>query len=284
MRYFVLFCSLLSIISLIVSGAFAEESKGFYHERKGGFYWYEDDPAPEQDPEVERQLYAMPKVDNYSYQDLWAMNPEKRAEILDTRKLILIQEPTIENALRFLESQDIAQRKATAAAGVMAAASQMNPKFNGMHLTSMTPSAKQVYHQAKGERTDSILDSGANEFALVVFETAGCQYCEVQRPIIDRFEAMHGWTVKHVDIDEYRQLADRYGIEITPSVLMLIRDSDEAVPISAGVVTMPDLRERIMRAIRYVRGEIEPAQWYNNGNANGNGMDPLKFVEKRGAR
>lgn len=280
MRYCAQYCSLVAMTVFIVGGAFAEEPKGFYSERKGGFYWYEDDPAPEEDPEVERQLYEMPTVDNYSYQDLWAMNPEKRAETLDTRKLILIQEPTIENAMRFLESQDIAQRKAKAVAGVVAAASQMNPKFKGVHLTSMTSSAKQIYHTEKGERTDSILDSGADEFALVVFETAGCQYCEVQRPIIDRFEAMHGWVVKHVDIDEYRQLADRYGIEITPSVLMLIRDSDEAVPISTGAVTMPDLREHIMRAIRYVRGEIEPAQWYNEEN----GKDPLKFVEKGGAR
>jgi conjugal transfer pilus assembly protein TraF len=280
MRYCVLFCSLLSILCLNVFGAFAEESKGFYHERKGGFYWYEDDPASESDPEAEQQLYEMPPPDTYSYQDLWKMHPEKRAEIMETRKLILIQEPTIENALRFLESQDIAQRKATAVAGVTAAASQMNPKFKGLHLTTMTPPAKRVYHQAKSENIDSILDSGAEEFALVVFETAGCQYCDIQRPVIDRFEATHGWIVKHVDIDEYRQLADRYGIEITPSVLMLVRDSNNAVPISTGVVTMPDLRERIMRAIRYVRGEIEPPQWFNNGNGSDNGKDPLKFVSQ----
>lgn len=282
MRYCALFCSLLSILLLNVFGAFAEESKGFYHERKGGFYWYEDDPVPEADPEAERQLYEMPPPDTYSYQDLWKMHPDQRAKILETRKRILSQEPTIENALRFLESQDIAQRKATAAAGAMAAASQMNPKFNGMHLVSMTPSAKQVYHQAKGESIDSILDSGAEEFALVVFETAGCQYCDVQRPIIDRFEATHSWVVKYVDIDEYRQLADRYGIEITPSVLMLVKGSNDAVPISTGVVTMPDLRERVVRAIRYVRGEIEPAQWFNNSNGNDNGNDPLKLVKQGG--
>lgn len=271
MRYFVLFCSLVTLTVFIVGEAFAEDSGGFYSGRKGGFYWYMDDPPPE-----EEEYFEMPEPDRFVYEDLWRMHPDKMAEVLETRKIIAIQSPTEENALRYIEAQDVAKRKSMAFAGAMGAASQMNPRFSNVSTTTMIAPAKRAYYQAKDAEIEGVLGSAAEDFALVVFEAASCHYCEAQRPILERFKISHGWTVRYVDIDEYRPMAERYGIDMTPSVLMLARESSAAVPISKGVVSMADLRKRLMRAIRYARGETEPAQWFNEEGV----PDPLKFVEK----
>jgi conjugal transfer pilus assembly protein TraF len=275
MRYCVLFCSLLSILCLNVFGAFAEEAKGFYYERKGGFYWYEDESPAETDPEIEA-YFEMPEPDPFSYGELWRMNPDKMAQVLENRKLIAIHTPTEENARRYIEAQDVAKRKSMAFAGAVGVAAQMNPRFSATKTSSMVGPAKQAYYQAKREEIESVLNSAVNNFALIVFESPGCSYCEAQRPILDRFRETHGWTVRYVDIDEHRPMAEKYGIDITPSVLMLAREQNTAMPISSGVVGMQDLKKRIMRAIRYVRGETEPSQWFNEEGV----TDPLEYAEE----
>jgi conjugal transfer pilus assembly protein TraF len=276
MRYFVLFCSLVSFTTFIVGAVFAGDSGGFYSGRKGGFYWYMDDA-----PAEEEEYFEMPEPDSFTYADLWRMHPNKMAEVLENRKLIAIQSPTEENALRYIEAQDVAKRKSMAFAGAMGAASQMNPRFSNFNTTTMIAPAKRAYYQSKDAEIEGVLESAAGDFALIVFEAVGCHYCEAQRPILERFRVSHGWTVRYVDIDEHRPMAERYGIDMTPSVLMLAREPNTAVPISTGVVSMADLRKRLMRAIRYVRGETEPAQWFNEEGV----TDPLKFVKKgRGQR
>jgi conjugal transfer pilus assembly protein TraF len=271
MRFCVLLFSLTAFISFGVGAASAEDDGGFYKGRKGGFYWYEDDPPAETEA-----FFEMPQPDLFAYAELWRMNPERMAEVLENRKLIAIHTPTEENARRYIEAQDVAKRKSMAFAGAIGAAAQLNPRFSNTNTASMVAPARHAYYQAKSEEIENILNFAAQDFALIVFESPGCHYCEAQRPILERFRITYGWTVRYVDIDEHRPMAEQYGIDITPSVLMLAREQNTAVPISSGVVSMADLRKRLMRAIRYMRGETEPAQWFNEEGV----TDPLKYVGK----
>ena len=118
------------------------------------------------------------------------------------------------------------------------------------------------------------------QFALIVFEQQGCHYCEAQRPIIERFQVIHGWTVKYLDINEYRNMADKYSIEVTPSVLMVSKTSNKAIQISSGVVSLAELQRNITRAIKYLEGKNRPEQWFNEDGV----PDPLKFVKQEGRR
>jgi conjugal transfer pilus assembly protein TraF len=275
MRFCALLFSLLFAI-LCVCDAFAEDDKGFYYGRKGGFYWYEDEP-----PKEDGMYFEMPEPDRFAYDDLWRMNPEKMAEVLENRKLIAIHtaadENGLENARRYIEAQDVAKRKSMAFAGAVGLAAQMNPRLSYVNNASVVASAKHAYYQAKREELEGVLNSAAADFALIVFESPGCHYCEVQRPILEGFRATYGWTLRYMDIDEKRIMAEQYGIDITPSVLMIARGKDTAIPISSGVVSMADLKKRLMRAIRYVRGETEAAQWFNEEGV----TDPLEYAEKR---
>lgn len=271
MRYLALSCSLVVFIAFCVCTAFAD-GDGFYHERKGGFYWYEDDTPIEENEEY----FEMPGPDRFSYADLWRMHPEKMAEVLESRKLITIHAATEENARRYMEAQDVAKRKSMAFAGAMGLAAQMNPRLSYTGNNPTIAPVKQAYYRAKKEELEGVLDSAVHDFALVVFESPGCHYCEAQRPIIERFKITHGWTVRYLDIDAHRPMAEQYGIDITPSVLMLARQHNSAIPISSGVVSIPDLEKRLMRAIRYVRGETEPAQWFNEEGV----TDPLRYAGK----
>ena len=263
------------LLILCLSGTInAQDQTGesnFYERGREGFYWYQDEPSP-----VVEEYFQQPKLDGFSYTDLWRMNPEKFAQVLKDRKFLAIQVPTPGHALKYLEAQDVAKRKSMAFAGVLGLASQMHPEFSDRHTIGAIEPAKRAYYAVKDQEAAATLSAGADEFALIVFEQAGCQYCEAQRPIIERFQASHGWTVKYLDIDEYRSMAEKFGIEITPSVLMVSKSSNKAIPISSGVVSLAELQQNIIRAVKYLTGQNQPEQWFNETGV----IDPLKLVNQ----
>ena len=68
----------------------------------------------------------------------------------------------------------------------------------------------------------------------------------------------------------------KHNIEFTPTVIMISRDyPDQWMPISYGVVAVPEVEENVYRAIRFIKGEIEPTQFYTPEHQKGRGFDPL---------
>ena len=266
--------SLIPLLLISANFAWAKDADGFYERRKEGFYWYQDDVQDQHDPEY----FQEPQPDSFSYPELWRMRPEKFATVLKDRLYLAMQAPTEKNVYSYLEAQDVAKRKSMAFSGVMGLVAQANPKLSHVNESNLTGPGKKAYNQYKEEEIENILDAGAKDFALLVFESQGCRYCEEQRPIIDRFQATYGWTIKFLNIDGFRSLAEKYGIEITPSILMVSNSSNKAIPISSGVISMAELNKRVMRAIRYLSGETKPEQWFNEIGVS----DPLKNIDQKG--
>ena len=113
-RFYFLFFSLL----LLASSALAGDT--FWEDRKRGYFWY-DDPiwqAPQdQGPTVtDRPVMIQPKgdesPDNYSYEDLFDLHPDRFEVVIDARLKHAVHRPTEENVLRFLEATDVAKKRA----------------------------------------------------------------------------------------------------------------------------------------------------------------------------
>jgi conjugal transfer pilus assembly protein TraF len=88
----------------------------------------------------------------------------------------------------------------------------------------------------------SYLRGHANEFALVMFSRSTCGYCRVQWPIVQRFQEEMGWQVTLMDIDRKRpELGQRFGVEITPTTMVIRRGSQQRMVIASGVEAYPNL-------------------------------------------
>jgi conjugal transfer pilus assembly protein TraF len=272
-RYFSVFLAMSLCMAVSVRAQEDSGESGFYEKGREGFYWYQDEPPPNLE-----EYFKQPEPDGFSYADLWRLNPEKFAQVLKERQLVAIQQPNEGSVLRYLEAQDVAKRKSMAFAGVMGLVSQTHPEFTARNLTNMIEPAKNAYYKHKEQEISNTLSAGSDEFALIVFEQVGCHYCEAQRPIIERFQVAHGWTVKYLDINEYKSMADKYSIEMTPSVMMISRSTNNAIQISSGVVSLAELQQRIIRAVQYLTGKNKPEQWFNESGLS----DPLKFINQEG--
>ncbi len=264
--------SIILLLILSFAPCQAQEADGFYEKGREGFYWYEKKLSIE-----EEKAFEQPPTDPYTYSELWLIHPEKLQHILKNRMNLAIQAPTEENVYRYIQIQDVAKRKSMAFAGVMGMVSQTHPEFSGNNLTGMTLAGKQTYLRNKGKHRKELLSTGSQDYALIVFESDGCGYCDAQRPIIEAFQDNHGWAVKYVDIYEHANLADKYSIDMTPAIMMLCKASQKIIHISKGVVSLAELQNRIAQAIRYISGESEPERWFSGHGV----MDPLKFVDRR---
>src|SRR3546814_12258127 len=79
------------------------------------------------------------------------------------------------------------------------------------------------------------LRAHAGQFALVMFSRNSCGYCRVHWPILERFREETGWQVTQMDHERRPARGQRFGIEITPTTLVIRPDSAEMRGMYTGV-------------------------------------------------
>jgi conjugal transfer pilus assembly protein TraF len=100
-----------------------------------------------------------------------------------------------------------------------------------------------------------------DEFALVMFVRPGCEFCEEERKIVKWFTNTTGWIVKEVDITRQPELANRFGVTITPSLILIQKGNKEYMPVSAGVAAANEIEEKTYRTVRLLKKEITPEEY-----------------------
>jgi len=114
-----------------------------------------------------------------------------------------------------------------------------------------------------------------------MFTQEGCGFCDAQKSILNFFTASYDWTVRIVDIDRHPNLSSRFGIEQTPSIIVVHKHSEDYLPISVGVISLRELTARIYRSIKFLRGEMSPEQWFMYDFEKDSGGDPLKYISEK---
>jgi conjugal transfer pilus assembly protein TraF len=245
-RYF----SIAVLIGLWIVPCLAQEDN-FYGRRKEGWYWYKDGINKEAARDDETAVSNKRQPDHFTYQQLWDMDPDKLKVVLMDRQKLAMQQPTEQNVLSYLIAHEVIKGKSVAFSKV---ATRLSAQRMGLaKVAAKTGPVSKVNH----DKADGILSENAGDFALLVFERSGCHYCEAQQPIVEQFSQAFGWTVKHLDIERYSQMASEYRIDITPSIIMLGRSAQRAVEISKGLVSFDELKELVLEGITLLTREIE---------------------------
>ena len=247
-----------------------------YDERKKGWYWYEAQPELEkEEPEADKPELA---VADRSYEELWSMHPDDFQDMLKKTMKIAVQFPTEENVIKYLVMQDIARRKSTAFANVVGYVGQKYPRFSNADVHPVITPGRTALAELKHGEIKQTIEESSKEFALIMFTQKGCKFCDVQKSILKFFTASYDWTVRLIDIDAHPKLSSRFGIEQTPSIILVHKNSQDYMPVSVGVISLRELNARIYRSIKFLRGEMTPQQWFIYEFEKNAGSDPLKFI------
>ena len=249
------------------------QDQAYYDKRKKGWYWYEIEPK-EEEAKTERRKTAT----SYSYEELWNMYPDDFQALLKQTMKVAVQYPTEKNVLTYLGMQDIARRKSMAFASVVGYVGQIHSGLSNADVHPVIRPGRTALAEIKQDEVTKTITELSGEFALIMFIQKGCKFCDVQKSILKFFTARYGWKIRYINMDIYPDIASRFGIEQTPSLVLISKESQDYIPVSVGVVSLRDLDNRIYRSIRFFSGKIKPEQWYLYDFEKNKGSDPLKFI------
>ncbi|WP_156842974.1 conjugal transfer protein TraF [Novosphingobium aquimarinum] len=239
---------------------------------KQGYWWYEaPKPKPEDKPEADPLV--KPVIPPMAELATWT--PPKIRKLIEQQRNYAATVLTVDAVADFWRLQDFARRKARAFAGVTQIAMLQYPELNSKSANPMVGDARSELSAEKDAIRRSYLRAHASEFALVMFSRSTCGYCRVQWPIIQRFQEEMGWQVTLMDIDKRPDVSARFGVEITPTTMIIRRGSQQRMILASGVEAYPNLAQMAYQAVRLLRGDIRPEQFMTGPGEDAGFFDAL---------
>jgi conjugal transfer pilus assembly protein TraF len=223
-----------------------------------GYWWYERPSAPPPD-EPDAAPLVKPVIPPMA--ELAGWTPPRIRKLIEQQRDYAATTLSVEAVADFWRLEDFARRKARAFAGVTQIALLRHPELNARSANPMVGDARAELSAAKDATRRLYLRAHAAEFALVMFSRASCGYCQVQWPILQRFQEEMGWQVTTIDLDRRPDLRQRFGVDVTPTTMLIRRESAQRMVIASGVEAYPNLAQMAFQAVRLLRGDIRPEQF-----------------------
>lgn len=236
----------------------------YYKDCKRGWYWYEKErekPKIEESKIDTARQHRIPSLKDYTAEMLWNMHPDDfQALLMDFQKKAVMSS-TENNVADYYYVQDIARRKSLAFANVTATVMQKYPELSvAKDYPTATPGRSALTRLGHEEITKKIRGS-AGDYGLVYFYSPTCQYCIEQEKIVRYFEERNAWEIRRIDLTQSAGLATMFNVTTVPTIILVYRHSQDPITVSAGVVSLEDMEERIYRGIRLLAGEISPQEY-----------------------
>lgn len=189
---------------------------------------------------------------------------ELRAEA-QRRLNIAVMNPTEENLTAYLEINTLMLEKSTVFAQRWKETLWANPGFDH---TVVHPNANFAQVALKDEKKitkDASLKTLASQAGLVVLVQAGCSFCSMMAPVIQRLQQETGMETLAISVkgdvaSEWPQAKPDNGIvkrlmtlsgsvpTVTPAVFLVDRTGQNAQLIASGALSLEDLKDRLVQA------------------------------------
>lgn len=241
-------------------------------EAQQGYWWYQKVP-PQETKGKEEEPLTKPAIPPMA--ELAAWTPPQIARLIVAQRDYAATVLTVDAVADFWRLQDFARRKARAFAGVTQMAMLMHPELNAKSANPMVGDARAALGAHKETVRRAYLRSRARDFALVMFSRESCGYCRVQWPILQRFREDYGWQVTIQDLDAHPDLGSRFGVEVTPTTMVIQRGGAQRMVIASGVEAYPTLSQTAYQAVRLLSGDIRPEQFMTGAGEEGGFFDAL---------
>ena len=243
----------------------------FWEDRKRGYFWYEDpvfeEPVQERgeahDVPFPTEKNAQPKVDTYTYEDLFNLHPDQFQVVIDQRLKHAVHKPTEENVKRCLEATDVAKKKSRMMANVAGHVALQNPQLTGESSYPVSQPGRKAFIAMRSEEIQDVLDHYKDQYAIVAFYQPGCSYCTAQDEMLEHFRFLYQWQVRKLDIHENPEMAARFNVTITPTLLLVSREKQKEMLLASGVISFEELSERVYRVVRMLEGLSDPEHFYD---------------------
>jgi conjugal transfer pilus assembly protein TraF len=256
-----------AVLACTVAGAVQAQSLG-ESGPKAGYWWYQAPPKQAAQKTAEPDALVKPVIPPMA--ELATFTPPKIRKLIEQQRDYAATVLTVDAVADFWKLEDFARRKARAFAGITQIAMLQHPELNSKSANPMVGDARDQMAAGKDMIRRQYLRAHAQEFALVMFSRVSCGYCRDEWPIVQRFQDEMGWQVTLMDLDSRPDLGSRFGVEVTPTTMIIRRGSQQRMVIATGVEAYPNLAQMAYQAVKLLTGDIRPEQFMTGaGEENG---------------
>lgn len=256
-------------------------ASSYFEDSGTGWWWYDREPPKQQEekkptiknPEPDKKARKYKSLKGITEKKMWNMDPKDLGELWDDMRARAFRKPTEQNVRDFWKVNEVTRKKAYAFTAVSDYAWQKNPELTTKSDYPITNPGRIAQITMSESEKRSTLIANRETFALVMFTKPGCGYCTEQAGILNWFTQTTGWTVKAVDITQNPAMASRFGISITPTIILVQKGNQDYFPVTAGVASADEITDRTFKAVRVLKKEVSPEQFDLYDFQRGGGYD-----------
>jgi conjugal transfer pilus assembly protein TraF len=281
--------AILIILCLIISAgrpALADDNDvNFYKEKKTGWWWYQD-PKPEMKNKEEEKfnlkpVKIMPSIVNIPDETLWNLHPDQFQELLLELQKKAVQNPTESTMADYTRMLDMARRKSVIFANASVLYVQQHPEYDVAAADPITTPGRVATTKQTAQDIEDKINWAAGNYGIIYFYSPDCQYCEAQTPILKYFVDKYKWEIQPYDTKTDSKVAEAFNVTVTPTILIVGRKNGEYLIVSSGVISLPDMEERIYRGIRLLEGETSVENYSTYDYQTGGALDPRSIFKNK---
>ena len=278
----IIICVVMSAGKLILAD---EQDVNFYKEKKTGWWWYQD-PLSETKNSAEEKfdlkpIKEVPSIANIPDETLWNLHPDQFQELLLGLQKQAVQNPTESSIGEYTRMLDMARRKSVVFANAQMLYTQQHPEYDVAAADPIAAPGRTATTKQKSAEIENKINWAAGNYGLIYFYSRECQYCEAQTPILKYFSEKYKWDIQPYDTKKDNKVAETFNVTTTPTILIAGRQSGEYLIVSSGVVSLPDLEERIYRGIRLLAGETTVDSYSTYDYQKGGVRDPKSIFKNK---
>lgn len=257
----------------------------FYQEGKTGWWWYHDPQKESNNKEEEKidlkPVKPVPSIANMPDETLWNLHPDQFQELLLELQKKAVQSPTESTMADYTRMLDMARRKSVVFANASMLYVQQHPEYDVAAADPITTPGRVATIKQTAQDMENKINGAAGNYGLIYFYAPNCSYCEAQTPILKYFAGKYNWEIKPYDTGKDSKVAEAFNVTVTPTILLIGRKNGEYLIVSSGVISLPDMEERIYRGIRLLEGETNVENYSTYDYQKGGALDPQSIFQNK---
>ena len=230
----------------------------FYEDRYRGWLWYEDKPKLKPNRPVQTRSQQITPAEAKA-------EIEQFAKELEELKFVMLARPTPENIRAYRQKEKAMWRHAETLYDAWDMANLLYPEQLDLINNPLNVHAVKVKRELESAKADEQIKEMAKNFDLILFFNPTCKYCELLSPVLKSFGEQYGFNIEAVSSDgskheyfktEHRpELLEKLAITAFPTVIAISHDSKTAFELIRGYVSISELKEYSMLAMKYLQGQ-----------------------------
>lgn len=240
------------IFFILVNQCLAED---FYNNAKRGWFWFES-----------KKLEIL-KENNITKNYTTALDELNAFQAeLEEKKAAMIMRPSLENSYKYLEHQNFLFTKAAIVGENWQEALLRYPELNIVKDIPISQQGAQINREIEEKDKKQILYYNNKKFKLLFFYSGACEYCYYFADVLDYFSKTYGYKVASVTIDgksikkfpavTNKALIQKFNITFTPSLFLYSDETNKAIPISYGFLSIDLLERNVLFALNKINNEV----------------------------